>query len=122
MQTFKNQQKFQVFPRLFSHNFRHHFGFEGQPDTSASFINVGVNPLDGFADVHVEVIHLIANDSYVVEHNTVTATHRGEWAEIEATGRAVTWSEAHIYRIENGRIAENWPAVDFDDLFLQITD
>lgn len=121
VETFKNQQKFQVFPRLFSHDFRHHFGFEGQPDTAVSFINVGVNLLYGFPDVHVELTHLIADCDYVVEHNIVTATHRGTWAGVAPTERAVTWNEAHIYRMEHGRIAENWPSVNFDELLLQLT-
>jgi predicted ester cyclase len=120
IEEFKNQQKFQVFPRYFSHRFRHHFDFDGQPDTASSFVNVGVNLLDGFPDVHVELLHLIADDDLVVEHNTVTATHTGTWAGQHATGRAVTWSEAHIYRVKDRRIVENWPAVNFDNLLLQI--
>lgn len=120
VEQFKNQQKFQVFPKFFGHTFRHHFDFGGQPDSAASFVNVGVNLLAGFPDVHVELIHLIAEGDLVVEHNVVTATHRGTWAGQPATGRSVTWNEAHIYRVNNGRIVENWPAVNFDHLLLQI--
>jgi predicted ester cyclase len=120
VEEFKNQQKFQVFPKYFSHQFRHHFDFDGQPDTAASFVNVGVNLLAGFPDVHVELLHLIAQDDLVVEHNIVTATHKGVWAGRIATGRAVSWNEAHIYRVKDRRIVENWPAVNFDNLLLQI--
>jgi predicted ester cyclase len=121
VEQFKNQQKFQVFPKYFSHDFRHHFDFPNQTDTTASFVNVGVNLLAGFPDVRVELIHLIAEGDLVVEHNRVTATHRGTWANVEVTGRPVTWNEAHIYRVEKNRIVENWPAVNFDNLLLQIT-
>jgi predicted ester cyclase len=120
VEEFKNQQKFQVFPKYFSQGFRHHFDFDGQTDTASSFVNVGVNLLAGFPDVHVELLHLIAQDDLVVEHNIVTATHTGTWAGQRATGRAVTWNEAHIYRVNDGRIVENWPAVNFDNLLLQI--
>lgn len=120
IEEFKNEQKFQVFPRLFAHDFRHHFDFDGQTDTAASFVNVGVNLLDGFPDVQVEIIHLIAQDDLVVEHNRVSATHTATWAGHDATGRTVHWNEVHIYRIANGRIVENWPYVDFDKLVLQV--
>ncbi len=121
VEEFKNQQRFQVFPRLFASDFRHHFDFEGQTDSAASFVNVGVNLLDAFPDVHVDVIHLIAEGDLVVEHNRVTATHSARWAGHDPTGRAVRWNEVHIYRVLNGRIIENWPYVDFDELTRQIT-
>jgi predicted ester cyclase len=118
---FKNEQKFQVFPRLFASNFTHHFDFAGQPNTSASFVNVGVNLLDGFPDVHVDLVHLLVQDDLVLEHNVVTASHQGTWAGFQPNGRAVMWREAHVYRIANGRIVENWPAVNFERLARQLT-
>jgi predicted ester cyclase len=120
VERFKNQQKFQVFPKYFHRDFRHHFDFPGQPSTTASFVNVGVNLLAGFPDVHVELIHLMAEGDLVVEHNLVSATHNGRWSNVEATGRAVTWNEAPIYRIKDGRIVENWPAVNFERLYEHI--
>jgi predicted ester cyclase len=118
---FKNEQKFQVFPRLFSHNFTHHFDFAGQPSTAASFVNVGVNLLEGFPDVHVDLVHLIVQDDLVLEHNVVTASHKGGWAGFQPHDQRVTWREAHVYRIANGRIVENWPAVNFERLARQLT-
>jgi predicted ester cyclase len=118
---FKNEQKFQVFPRLFSSRFTHHFDFAGQPGTAASFVNVGVNLLDGFPDVHVDLVHLVAQDDLVLEHNLVTASHKGAWAGFQQTDRHVTWREAHVYRIANGRIVENWPAVNFERLARQLS-
>jgi predicted ester cyclase len=118
---FKNEQKFQVFPLLFSHDFKHHFDFAGQPSTAASFVNVGVNLLDGFPDVHVDVVHLIVQDNLVLEHNIVTASHTGVWAGLQPDDRKVSWTEAHVYRIAKGRIVENWPAVNFERLARQIS-
>jgi predicted ester cyclase len=114
VERFKNQQQFQVFPKYFSHRFRHHFDFAGQTNTAESFINVGVNLLAGFPDVRVTLLHVIAEGDLVVEHNSVRATHKGSWAGHAATGRTVSWNEVHIYRIADGRIVENWPSVQFD--------
>ena len=120
VEEFKNQQRFHVFPVLFSHDFRHHFEFAGQPDTAASFVNVGVNLLDAFPDVHVEILHLLVEGDLVVEHNLVTAHHSNPWAGYEATGKRVEWNEVHFYRIAGGRIVENWPYVDFNTLADQL--
>lgn len=120
VEEFKNAQRFSVFPRLFAPGFRHHFGFPGLGDGLASFVAVGRMFLSAFPDVRVEVRHLIADGDYVVEHNRARGTHRGTIAGIPATGRRVEWDEAHIYRIERGEIAENWPAVDFERILSQL--
>lgn len=121
IEDFKNGQKFQVFPRMYASDFRHHFDFPGQSSTAASFVNVGVNLLDGFPDVHVTIRDLLVDGDLVLEHNSVVATHTGRWAGIAPTGRAVEWAEVHVYRVQNGRIVENWPWVDFEDLYRQVS-
>jgi steroid delta-isomerase-like uncharacterized protein len=117
---FKNRQQFAVFPRLFAPDFRHHFNFPSLPNTMRTFVSVGQNFLAAFPDVRVEVEALIAEGAYVVERNRVSATHRGTFAGIPATGRAVTWTETHIYRLRDGKIVENWPQVNFERILMQI--
>ncbi len=43
---------------------------------------------------------------------TATGTHTGPWETIEPTGNTVTWTGNTIYRIECGKIAEEWAQVD----------
>jgi len=57
----------------------------------------------------------------VVERHTAHATHVGEFNGVPATGRKVSWTENHIYRLENGKIAETWSEVSFHDLMAQLT-
>lgn len=120
IEDFKNQQRFTVFPQLFGAGFYHHFNFEDRPNTMATFISVGQNFLSAFPDVHVEVQHLIADGDYVVERNHVTATHQGTFADIPATGKRVHWDETHIYRLQDGKIVENWPQVNFEHILMQL--
>lgn len=117
---FKNQQRFIVFPQLFEASFRHHFDFEKRPNTMATFVSVGQNFLTAFPDVHVDVQQLITDGDYVVERNQVTATHQGMFAGVSATGKPVQWAETHIYRLQNGKIVENWPQVNFERILVQI--
>lgn len=117
---FKNQQKFLVFPRLFARDFRHHFDFPNLPNSMETFVSMGQNFLSAFPDVRVDVQQLLADDQHVVERNVVYATHEGEFYGITPTGRTVTWSEVHIYRLRDGKIVENWPQVNFERILMQI--
>jgi predicted ester cyclase len=47
--------------------------------------------------------------------------HSGEFNGVPATGKNVFWTENHIYRIQNDRIAEAWSEVSFHHLMAQIT-
>jgi len=47
--------------------------------------------------------------------------HSGEFNGAPATGKKVFWTENHIYRLHNGRIAEAWSEVSFHHLMVQIT-
>ena len=62
----------------------------------------------------------IVEDDRVVECHTARATHVGEFNGVPATGRRVFWTENHIYRLENGKIAEAWSEVSFHDLMAQL--
>jgi predicted ester cyclase len=39
---------------------------------------------------------------------------------IPATNRKISWSEIHIYRLENGKIAEHWVELSMFELLTQI--
>ena len=62
--------------------------------------------LRGLPDVHVTVEDLIVN------RNTVTGTHQGEYMGLPPTGKSITYNEIFIFRFANARIAEMWGVVD----------
>ena len=68
--------------------------------------------LRGLPDVHVTVEDLIAEGDKVVNRNTVTGTHRGEYMGLPPTGKSITYNEIFIFRFANARIAEMWGVVD----------
>jgi len=73
-----------------------------------------------FPDVHANIQDLIAEGDRVVERTNAQGTHKGEFNGIPPTGRPVTWSELHVYRIENGKIAELWSEIDFLGMMTQL--
>lgn len=120
VQKFKNEQKYWVFPRLFDARFSHHFDFPNLPGSLDTFISVGQGFLPAFPDLKVNLQTLVANKDFVVERNIVNGTHLGAWVGVKPTGRKVSWTEIHIYRLENGKIMENWPLVNFERILMQL--
>lgn len=76
-------------------------------------VRLGIDRIrTAFPDWHEEVRDLIVEGDRVATRYVSTGTHRGPFWSIAPTGRRVEVQEMSIYRIENGRIAEQWCLVD----------
>ncbi len=62
----------------------------------------------GFPDLKITVDDTIAERNEVVHHWTVRGTHKGQFLGMPATNRKATVSGTTIYRIEGGKIVEQW--------------
>lgn len=74
----------------------------------------------GFPDLTFEVEDLTAEGDRVAWRSTLKGTHQGEFLGIPATGRCVAWTELHLVRFEDGRIAEHWSEGDVLELMRQM--
>jgi predicted ester cyclase len=63
---------------------------------------------------------LIASGDKVVERSTASATHRGPMMGTAPTNKKITWTEIHIYRLKDGKIAEHWVELSMLELLQQI--
>jgi steroid delta-isomerase-like uncharacterized protein len=73
-----------------------------------------------FPDFRVTIEDLIAEGDRVVFRSTRTGTHKGEWLGIAPTGKQVTWTYITIYRIEEGKIVEEWAEGDYLGMMQQL--
>ncbi len=65
-----------------------------------------------FPDWHEEIVDLIVGQDRVVTRYVSTGTHRGDFVGISPTGKRVQFEEMSIYRIETGRVVEQWCMAD----------
>ena len=65
----------------------------------------------GLPDVTLAVEDMIAEGDKVVVRWRATATHRGPFLGIPATGRPVSFGGIAIYRLANGKAVERWVEV-----------
>ena len=65
-----------------------------------------------FPDVHFTVLDQIAEGDKVAVRYRFQATHLGDFQGMPPTGKQVGYSGILIYRVANGRIAEQWTEFD----------
>lgn len=106
---------------LLAPDFVDHTPFPGFSGDRAGVLNLFAALRGAFPDLRAEVIHQIEQGDRVATHKIFQATHRGDFMGIPATGRAIQIDVIDLVRIENGRIAEHWNAVDAEGLMRQLT-
>ena len=73
-----------------------------------------------FPDWHEEIVDIIQEKDKVVTRYKATATHTQTYEGIDATGAQIEIYEVSIYRISNGKIAEQWCFPDDPSIKTQI--
>jgi len=74
-----------------------------------------------FPDQHITIEVDVATDDKVAAQTSWTGTHQGNFMGIPPTGRVVTVPGTGIFRIADGRIAEEWMQEDFLGIYQQLT-
>lgn len=102
-----------VAPNYLDHAPRPVTGREGLKDLVAMVRNA-------FPDVHPVVDEILVDGDKVAIHVTARGTHTGHFLAAPPTGKSVTWTETHIYRLAEGQVAEHWGQADELGLLQQI--
>ena len=117
--VFKNEHNVEGITHLFAPDFQHHFKSPVRPGLEG-FKDIGRMMNTAFPDVVVTEEDLIAGDDKVVERSSAVATHRAPLMGEQPTHREIRWTEIHIYRIRDGKIAEHWVEMSMLELLKQI--
>jgi len=109
------------FGALLADNFVEHEGTPGLPPTKAGTLDFFRMLLAAFPDMNMAVDDLIADDEKTVARVTTTATHKGEFMGVPATGNPVEMQLIDIMRFDNaGRVCEHWGVADMFGLMQQL--
>lgn len=73
-----------------------------------------------FPDLQVNIRQQVAEGEQVMTHKTFTATHRGEFLGVPATGRNVSFDVIDILRVVDGRLTEHTMVFDQFGLLKQL--
>ena len=76
--------------------------------------------ISAIPDLHATEQDMVAEGDTVVVRLFVEGTHQGNLLGIPATGRRVRWDAVDIYRLSDGKIAEEWAADDSTAILHQV--
>jgi steroid delta-isomerase-like uncharacterized protein len=73
-----------------------------------------------FPDLRADIDDIFGSDGRVAVRLTFRGTHQDEFQGVPATRRRVTYQSLELYRVADGRIAEEWIASDIASLMAQV--
>lgn len=73
-----------------------------------------------FPDMHVTLQDEVAEGDKVVTRGVFRGTHRGEFMGVPPTSKQVEVKYIDIWRVENGKLTENWVQLDLLGLLQQL--
>jgi predicted ester cyclase len=76
--------------------------------------------LEGFPDLHLQVLDSSADEGTTAQRILFTGTHTGSFRGLPPTGNKVRFSGLEINRMVDGRVAEHWFQLDAVTLFEQL--
>ena len=120
VEEFKNKANHAIVDELFADDYAHHLTDPRLPEGREAMKMLGQMVVGAFPDVHASVEDLIVSGDKVIERTSTKATHKGEFNGVPATGNSVRWTEIHIYKFVDGKIAEMWSEIDFLGIMMQI--
>jgi predicted ester cyclase len=97
-----------------------HGGILGTVDGAESITGLLSGFIAALPDLYATEQGIVADADTVSVRLLVEGTHEGNLFGIPATGRKVKWDAVDVYRISNGKIAEEWAADDLTTILYQV--
>lgn len=73
-----------------------------------------------FPDIKVTVDEIFGAADRIAVRVTLTGTHRGEFLGNAGTGKTISYKSYEIYRVADGKLAEEWICSDMLTLLTQV--
>ncbi|HEV8546170.1 MAG TPA: ester cyclase [Candidatus Limnocylindrales bacterium] len=115
-----NNGNFGLLDEIVSSDFVERSPQPGVPATRDGFKLTAIALKTAFPDLHYTIDDSIESGDRIVHRLTANGTMTGDFMGMPATGKRATWTEIHIGRIANGRLAEHWAVVDQLGMLVQL--
>jgi steroid delta-isomerase-like uncharacterized protein len=118
-EEFCNDRRAEVADELIAADYVSH-GPQAPPAEGPDGVRERVGLYQEAVDGHWNVQEIISVGDRVVARWVGTGTHRGELMGIDATGKPISVEAISVFRIANGKIAEEWTVWDALGLLQQV--
>ncbi|MDC0325534.1 ester cyclase [bacterium] len=112
--------RFDLIADLYTENFVCHFVIGPEWQGQDGFLAEVKSHRTSFPDWREEIQRMVAENDYVVSHFRSAGTHLGDFHGLARTGRKVSIDEIAIYRLKDGKIAEQWGLPDIHGMNVQL--
>lgn len=120
VEEFQTEGKVETAQALLAADFEDHTPFPGFAGNRDGVVQLFDVLRAAFPDLRAEIHHQLSEGDMVATRKVFRGTHRGPFAGIPATGKAVEIWVIDLVRVRNGQIAEHWNLVDQAGLFAQL--
>jgi predicted ester cyclase len=114
-----NQRNLAVFDEVLAPNYVN-YSFPTPAPGPEGFKQVIGMFFQAFPDIHEATEDVIAEGDKVAVRGYFTGTHHGEFMNIPATGKPIRVPYIAMYRLENGKVVENWVQMDMLGMMQQL--
>ena len=104
---------------LVADDFQHHVPLD-TPDGREGYKRFLRQFREACPDYTSETLEEVVSGKKVAQAYVMRGTHEGEFMEIPATGKRVEVEGISIYRVENGRITDEWAQPDIMSMMQQL--
>lgn len=104
---------------LVAEDFRHHAPFP-TPQGREGFKQFQAQFRQAFPDSTSDTKEIVVDGDKVAVRYTMRGTHRGQFMDIPATGNEVEVDGISIYRVADGKVAEEWAQPDLMTMMQQL--
>jgi predicted ester cyclase len=115
-----NDAKFGLIDELLAIDFVERTPQPGVAPTRIGFKQTAIALKTAFPDLRYTIEDSIESGDRIVHRLTASGTMKGDFMGMPATGKRATWTEIHIGRVANGRLAEHWGLVDQLGMLVQL--
>lgn len=115
-----NEHRPDLAAEFFAPEMKWHGGVLGTVEGAANVTEMLRGFIGALPDLHAAEQGVVAAGDAVAVRYVVEATHEGNLLGIEPTGRRVRWDAVDIYRLEDGRIVEEWAGDDLAAILHQV--
>ena len=110
--TVYEQKAFDTVPEFYAADAVRHGGLQGSLEGHNALRGYLQASLGGLSDIEVIELHCLAEDDIAAYDFEMVATHSGELLEVPATGNRFEITNAALFRIEDGKVVDEWPRTD----------
>jgi len=116
-----SQGRLEGLDEIYAENFQAHYRHPPVWNLGPAGVRQVVSAIRcAFPDYREDVKDLICEGDKVVARITIEGTHQGSLGRLSPTGRKVNADEIVIFRIEGGKVIEQWGVPDLLEFYQQL--